>query len=311
MRTILFARFRERLMRTALIASLIFASAPGEYLSSDVAAAEPTQPVASESPGPPPGEATAQQLQELVSPIALYPDVLVAQILAGSTYPTQIVEASRFLKDNPNLKGDALAQKVNAQPWDPSIKSLTQFPTVLDTMDGSLSWTSSLGEAYFNQPGDVMNAIQVMRNKAVAAGTLKSTEQQKVEFQPAPAGPPPDGGQPISQTVIVQPAQPETVYVPQYNPTAAYGAPVAAPAGYSDSDLLLTGVLSFGAGMLVGSLISDNDDWGCDWGGGNSSSVVYKNNNYINTVPLPPRSSPFATPSRAQSSPYLSICDAR
>ena len=143
-------------------------------------------PPANEEPGPAPGAASDEELQELVSPIALYPDVLVAQILAGSTYPTQVVEADRWLKQNSNLTGDALAAQVNQQPWDPSIKSLTQFPSVLDTMNNSLGWTSALGEAYYNQPGDVMNAIQVMRNKAVAAGTLKSTSQQTVETQPAP-----------------------------------------------------------------------------------------------------------------------------
>ena len=226
-------------------------------------------------------------MQELVSPIALYPDVLVAQILAGSTYPTQVVEADRWLKQNSNLTGDALAAQVNQQPWDPSIKSLTQFPSVLDTMNNSLGWTSALGEAYYNQPGDVMNAIQVMRNKAVAAGTLKSTSQQTVETQPAP---PAEQGatQPsVTQTVIIQPAQPNTVYVPQYNPTSAYGAPVAAPAGYTGSDLLLTGVLSFGAGILLGSLINNgNNNWGCNWYGGDdgnyySSSVKYNNNVYI------------------------------
>src|SRR5271168_1482241 len=239
-------------------------------------------PPANEEPGPAPGAASAEELQELVSPIALYPDVLVAQILAGSTYPTQVVEADRWLKQNSSLTGDALASQVNAQPWDPSIKSLTQFPSVLDTMNNSLGWTSALGEAYYNQPGDVMNAIQVMRNKAVAAGTLKSTSQQTVETQPAP---PAEQGatQPsVTQTVIIQPAQPNTVYVPQYNPTSAYGAPVAAPAGYSGSDLLLTGVLSFGAGILLGSLInSGHNDWGCNWYGGGGSSVKYNNNVYI------------------------------
>src|SRR5208282_986548 len=246
-------------------------------------------PAAAVEPGPPPGAATAQDLQELVSPIALYPDVLVAQILAGSTYPTQVVEADRWLKQNSNLTGDALAGQVNQQPWDPSIKSLTQFPSVLDTMNNSLGWTSALGEAYYNQPGDVMNAIQVMRNKAVAAGTLKSTSQQTIETQPAP---PAEQGatQPsVTQTVIIQPAQPNTVYVPQYNPTSAYGAPVAAPAGYSGSDLLLTGVLSFGAGILLGSLINNgHNDWGCNWYGGGGSSVKYNNNVYItnnNTYP--------------------------
>ena len=251
----------------------------------------PTPPPPNEEPGPAPGAASDEELQELVSPIALYPDVLVAQILAGSTYPTQVVEADRWLKQNSNLTGDALASQVNQQPWDPSIKSLTQFPSVLDTMNNSLGWTSALGEAYYNQPGDVMNAIQVMRNKAVAAGTLKSTSQQTVETQPAPPAPPAEQGgtQPpsVQQTVIIQPAQPNTVYVPQYNPTSAYGAPVAAPAGYSGSDLLLTGVLSFGAGILLGSLINNGDNhWGCNWYGGGhgnyySSSVKYNNNVYI------------------------------
>src|SRR5271168_1135662 len=232
-------------------------------------------PPANEEPGPAPGAASAEELQELVSPIALYPDVLVAQILAGSTYPTQVVEADRWLKQNSNLTGDALAAQVNQQPWDPSIKSLTQFPSVLDTMNNSLGWTSALGEAYYNQPGDVMNAIQVMRNKAVAAGTLKSTSQQTVETQPAPPAPPAEQGttqQPsVTQTVIIQPAQPNTVYVPQYNPTSAYGAPVAAPTGYSGSDLLLTGVLSFGAGILLGSLINNG--------------YITNNNNYPGRYP--------------------------
>src|SRR5580698_601571 len=242
----------------------------------------PPLPPPNEEPGPAPGAASDEELQELVSPIALYPDVLVAQILAGSTYPTQVVEADRWLKQNSSLTGDALAAQVNQQPWDPSIKSLTQFPSVLDTMNNSLGWTSALGEAYYNQPGDVMNAIQVMRNKAVAAGNLKSTPQQKVELQPAPPAEQGSTQPSVQQTVIIQPAQPNTVYVPQYNPTTAYGAPVPAPAGYSGTDMLLTGVLAFGAGILLGSLINDgHNSWGCNWGGGYNSSVVYNRNVYV------------------------------
>ena len=246
-------------------------------------------------PGPAPGAATAQELQEMVSPIALYPDVLVAQILAASTYPNQVVEADRWLKQNPGLTGDQLAAQVNPQPWDPSVKSLTQFPPVLQTMNDNLAWTSALGEAYYNQPSDVMNAIQVLRNRAVSAGTLKSTPQQTVEVQPAP--PAAEGGtQPsVQQTVIVQPAEPNTVYVPQYNPTTAYGAPVAAPPGYSGSDLLLTGVLSFGAGLLLGSLINDgHNDWNCDWHGGGGSSVHYNNNVYVSNNNVYPGRPPGA-----------------
>jgi len=281
------------------------ASAPSaqQSVAATAAPAAPA-PAAAVEPGPPPGAATAQDLQELVSPIALYPDVLVAQILAASTYPDQVVEADRWLKQNPNLTGDQLAAQVNSQPWDPSVKSLTQFPSVLQTMNDSLAWTSSLGEAYYNQPGDVMNAIQVMRNRAVDAGTLKSTEQQKVEVQPAP--PAPQGGaQPsVQQTVIVQPAQPNTVYVPQYNPTSAYGAPVAAPPGYTGSDLLLTGVLSFGAGMLLGALINNgHNDWGCNWYGGGGSSVHYNNNVYVTNNNVFPGRAPGAGYSRPGNRP--------
>jgi hypothetical protein len=129
-----------------------------------------------------------------------------------------------------------------------------------------------------------MNAIQVLRNMAVNAGTLKSTAQQQVEVQPAPPAAQGSAQPSVQQTVIIQPAQPNTVYVPQYNPTTAYGAPVPAPPGYSGSDLLLTGVLSFGAGILLGSLINNgNNNWGCSWygGGGHSSSVKYNNNIYV------------------------------
>jgi hypothetical protein len=261
------------------------AAAPSTQEQPSVAATAvpaPPPPAAAAEPGPPPGAATPQQLQELVSPIALYPDVLVAQILAGSTYPTQVVEADRWLKQNPNLTGDQLANQVNQQNWDPSIKSLTQFPTVLQTMNDNLAWTSNLGEAYYNQPADVMNAIQVLRNMAVNAGTLKSTAQQQVEVQPAPPAAQGSTQPSVQQTVIIQPAQPNTVYVPQYNPTSAYGAPVAAPPGYSGSDLLLTGVLSFGAGILLGSLINNgHNDWNCGWYGGGGSTVKYNNNVYV------------------------------
>jgi uncharacterized membrane protein YgcG len=258
-------------------------AAPAAASPTPATSAAVTSPANTDTaPGSAPGAATAQQLQELVSPIALYPDLLVAQILAGSTYPTQIVEAARWVKDNPSVTGEALATQVNSQPWDPSIKSLTQFPSVLQTMNDNLSWTSALGEAYYNQPSDVMSAIQVLRNKAKDAGTLKSTAQQTVIVQPAAAAPEGSTQPAGQQTVIIQPAQPNTVYVPQYNPMTAYGAPIAAPPGYSGTDLLLTGVLSFGAGMLLGSLINDgHNDWGCNWGGGYNSSVSYNRNVYV------------------------------
>src|SRR6202522_887657 len=121
-----------------------------------------------------------EQLQQLVAPIALYPDSLVAQILAASAFPEQIVLADRWVQANSNLQGEALGQAVDQQSWDPSVKALAAFPTVLGNMDKNLSWTSSLGDAYYNQQSDVMNAVQVMRQRAQAAGNLKSTPQQSV-----------------------------------------------------------------------------------------------------------------------------------
>ncbi|MGA7382971.1 MAG: DUF3300 domain-containing protein, partial [Terriglobales bacterium] len=124
---------------------------------------------------------TPEQIQQLVAPIALYPDSLVAQVLAASTFPEQVVEADRWVQAHPDLKGDALGQAVDQQPWDPSVKALTGFPSVLGNMDKNLSWTSSLGDAYYNQQQDVMDAVQVMRRRARAAGNLKSTPQQTVD----------------------------------------------------------------------------------------------------------------------------------
>ena len=246
-----------------------------------------------EQPVPPPAPLTAEQLQQLVAPIALYPDMLIAQILAASTYPPQVVDADRFMKAHPNLSGDALAAQVNPQPWDPSVRSLCQFPSVLDTMSQSLSWTSALGQAYYNQPEDVMKALQVMRKRAMDAGTLKSTSQQRVEVQTVTsgaAGQAPEGVAPGQQVIVIQPAQPNTVYVPAYNPQSVYGAPVPPPPGYSGTSMLAAGVLGFGAGVLLGSLINHgNNNWGYNWGGGGNvyynRNVWVTNSNFVRRYP--------------------------
>ena len=161
---------------------------------------------------------TPAQLQDLVAPIALYPDALVAQILAASAYPTQIVEAERFLQQNPGLKGEALATEVDKQDWDPSVKALTAFPTVLANLDKNLAWTSELGDANVNQQEAVMTAVQVMRNKAEEAGNLKTTPQQTVTNN--------------GSAVVIQPANPQVVYVPDYDPELIYGYPVALWPGF-------------------------------------------------------------------------------
>src|SRR5437868_4615597 len=153
-------------------------------------------------------------LFQCTAPFALYPDSLVAQILAASAYPEQVVEADRWLQENPNLKGDQLAQTVDQQNWDPSVKALTAFPSVLANMDKNLSWTTSLGEAYINHEPEVMSAILDMRRRAQAAGNLKTTSQTKVTQE--------------GQTIVVEPASPQVVYVPEYDPWVVYGAPVVA-----------------------------------------------------------------------------------
>jgi len=167
--------------------------------------ASPQQAVPPPMQGQPPSAPLApEQLQQLVAPIALYPDKLVAQILAASAYPTQIVEADQFLQKNFNLSGAALGAEVDKQDWDPSVKALTQFAPVLADLDKNLSWTSELGDANYNQQADVMSAVQFMRSKAEAAGNLKTTPQQSVTNQ--------------GSDVVIQPENPDTVYVPDYDP---------------------------------------------------------------------------------------------
>jgi Protein of unknown function (DUF3300) len=209
------------------------------------------------------------ELQRLVAPIALYPDALVAQILGAATFPDQVVSANNWLQQNKNLTGSALMQAVDKQPWDPSVKALTQFSSVLDNLAKNLSWTSALGEVYHTQAGDVMSAVQVLRAKAKAAGNLKSGSQIKVVQQ-------------SSDVIVIEPTNPQVVYVPQYNPTVVYGAPVQTP-GYSAADVVATGLLAFGVGIAVGAAINNSccgwgySYWGCNWHGG---TVVYNRNVY-------------------------------
>jgi hypothetical protein len=211
---------------------------------------------------------TPEQLQQLVAPIAIYPDSLVAQILAASTYPTQVVEADRWVQAHPDLKGDDLAKAVDQQKWDPSVKALTAFPTVLGNMDKNISWTSELGDAYYNQEQDVMDAIQVMRQKAQQAGNLKDTPQQKVETQ--------------GSTIIIQPAEPEVVYVPAYDPWLIYGGPIAPwPGWYAYPGIWYGGPsLFWGVGFGIGFYGGYGwgwGGWGFDWG---RRVVIYDHNRY-------------------------------
>jgi hypothetical protein len=205
-----------------------------------------------------PVQQSPQELQQLVAPIALYPDALVAQVLAASTYPAEIVEADRWMQSHSNLKGEELAKEVDKQPWDPSVKALTQFPSVLENMDKNLSWASSLGDAYANQPQNVTDAVQAMRQQAHNAGHLNSNEQEKVTTQ--------------GNTIIIEPANPEVVYVPAYDPWLVYGEPIVAyPGWYPVPGIFWDGVgLSFGIGFGIGFFGGYGwgwHHWGYDWHG--------------------------------------------
>src|SRR5215467_14672052 len=173
---------------------------PTSVISNARAADLQSQQPLQTTPAPTSSAPTPKELQELVAPMALYPDKLVAQVLAGATNPTDVVEADRWLQENKNLKGSQLMAAVDKQPWDPSVKALTEFPSVLHNMSVNLAWTSGLGDAYFNDPQGVMAAIQALRKDAQGAGNLKNTPQQTVTTE--------------GQTIVIQPTNPEVVYVP-------------------------------------------------------------------------------------------------
>jgi len=226
--------------------------------ATDAAQPETQLPAPAEPLPAPVPEQSTQELDQLVAPIALYPDALVAQILAAATYPTEIVEADRWLTQHPDLKGAELAKAVNVQSWDPGVKALTQFPGLLGMMDKNLSWTSSLGEAYVNGQQNVLDAVQEMRRRAQQAGTLKSTQQESVTTD--------------ANTIVIEPADPQVVYVPEYDPWLVYGDPLAfypgwigVPGFFFDGPGIGFG---FGIGIgLFGGFGWGWHSWGTDWRG--------------------------------------------
>ena len=250
------------------IAAILAMSVGGSGLWAEALSMQDPAPPSDQAPAPdqapPPAQApppsstlSPQQLQQLVAPIALYPDALVAQILAASAYPTQIVEAERYLKQNPDLKGKALADSVDQQDWDPSVKALTQFPSVLANLDKDLSWTSELGDANYNQQADVMAAIQYMRKKAKDAGHLQTTPQQTVTDQ--------------DSDIDIEPTNPEIVYVPVYDPGLVYGYPVGLWPGFYPWWGIGGPYLSFGIGIGIDPFFGFGwgwHGWGLDWHGG-------------------------------------------
>ncbi|HTW80694.1 MAG TPA: DUF3300 domain-containing protein [Terracidiphilus sp.] len=215
------------------------------------------------APRPEYSQLSYDQLDQLVAPIALYPDALVAQILAAATYSPQVVEADRFVQRNADVPPAELARMADAQPWDPSVKALVAFPSVLSQLDRNLDWTTRLGNAYYNQPQDVMAAVQAMRGRAYVAGTLRSTPQQTVVYAPA--------------DIVIRPVNPAVVYVPAYDPWVVYGAPVpvyptyvyAAPPPRPAGAVVTAAAIGFTFGVVVGAFVHYGwgwGHWGCAWG---------------------------------------------
>jgi hypothetical protein len=253
-----FNNFAQRLLAVVL-SSLLIVFAQGDLYAQ----------------APPPNYAPleAPELNQLVAPIALYPDALVAQILTASTYPDQVQQADGWVQQNGGMPPDQLGAAANGMPWDPSVKALTAFPSVLDYLTRNINWASALGNAYYNQPGDVMNAVQAMRAQAQEAGAFRSIEHQRVYDS---------GGQ-----IMIEPTDANTVYVPYYDPWTVYGTPVPAYAGFyvppPPRGVTLAGALAIGFGVGIGIGLFSHYGWGYhswspNWRGG---VVVYNRTTYI------------------------------
>jgi hypothetical protein len=216
-----------------------------------------------------------EQLDSLVAPIALYPDPLLAQTLAASTYPLELVELQQWLEKHPGLKDKALADAVAKQKWDPSIQAMAGLSDVVKRLADDIQWTTDLGNAFLAQQSDVMDAVQRMRKKAKDKGALKSTEQQKVETKVVEK----------KDVIVIEQANPQVVYVPSYDPVVVYGPPAYSyypyppiyypPAGYYAAGM----AISFGVGVAMGAFWGGGWGWGCGWGGNN---ININNNNFFN-----------------------------
>jgi hypothetical protein len=225
-------------------------------------------PIARAQDAAKPAPFRSEEIEQLIAPIALYPDALIAQILMASTYPLEIVTAARWSKANPKVTGKALEDAMQKQTWDPSVKSLAAFPGVLAMMNDKLDRTQKLGDAFLGQQKEVMDAVQRLRAKAYAAGNLKSGKEQKVTTEQ----------QGTTTIIIIEPAQPEVVYVPTYNPMVVYGPwpyPAYPPYYYYPPGYVAGPVFVFTVGVIVGRAM-----WGgCNWHG----NSVYINVNHYNS----------------------------
>jgi hypothetical protein len=213
----------------------------------------------------------SDQLDSLVAPIALYPDPLLAQTLAASTYPLEIIQLQQWMEKNKNLKDKALADAVAKEPWDASVQAMSAFPDVVQRLAGNVQWTTDLGNAFLAQQADVMDAVQRMRVKAQGTGNLKTSAQQKVETQTVEGG---------KQVIVVEQANPETVYVPSYDPAVVYGEPAYPYPSYSYPGYVPGMALSLGTGLALGAAWGGGWGYGCGWDGDEIN--VNNNNKYVN-----------------------------
>jgi Protein of unknown function (DUF3300) len=206
-----------------------------------------------------------QQINQLVAPIALYPDNLLGQILAASTYPLEIVVAARWSSSNQNVSGQALEDAMQLQSWDPSVKALTTVPQVLQMMSEKLEWTQQLGAAYLGQPDDIAAAVQRLRARADASGNLKETKQIKVRREAAPPPPPAYVGEPLPpEYIVIEPYEPDYLYVPVYDPWVVYGVwpyPAWRPFYWYPRGYVAVGIIGFGAPCIVGAGIWATYSW--------------------------------------------------
>src|SRR3954468_2506160 len=264
-------------LKDAILTATLACAAALPYPASAQAQPAPAAPAPAGAPAQ--DLLKAEQLDQLLSPIALYPDNLLPQTLMASTYPLEVVEASRWADENKSLKGDQLKKAVDGQTWDDSVKSLVVTPSVLSMMSTKLSWTQKLGDAVLAQQPDVMDSVQRLRARAQASKKLETTKEQKVSVKT----------EQNKQVIVIEPAQPETVYVPYYNPSVVYGAwPSAAyppyyfpPApGYYAGAALATG-LAFGAGVALGAW-ARGGYWGGNVGWGNNNININRSTNINN-----------------------------
>ena len=254
---------RLRLLVGVIVAAVFALPVPAQV-------SPPASPAAQAAPAPTAEAFSQGELEQLLAPVALYPDALLAQVLMASTYPIEIVQAERWVKANPGLKDKALEDALQQQPWDASVKSLTVFPQVLTMMSDKIDWTQKLGDAFLAQQKEVLATAQSLRSKAVEQGSLKDSNEQKVVTATE-----------NNTTVIkIEPANPEVVYVPTYNPTVVYGAwpyPAYPPYYYYPPGYVAGGaLLGFTAGVIVGGAL-----WGnCNWGRGDVNINVNRYNNF-------------------------------